>query len=536
MPQRREYVASLYRDVLGREGSEGEIEGHLGNPGSEEDLRNFFLGSPEYTSRHGGTQTWQNDASGNVVPYSTTPPSAPPDPSAPAPGWPENVPTAPPPPISPTFTPGRHDYSAFNTGRAQDPSKSAKDAFAGLSSNAPPPPLHDRNAMRAWFEQHIAPGMNSLGHRVIRVDDNGFEYENHEGRFYVDYAQNLGAAAGTRDQRLQWNATPSDEATRRRYSTTPAASGGGGGGSATQRTASNIGNLYSQLGLQYGGPGGPGVFNGPLQQVGQDPLSQLITGGLADLILNQGMTRSGQGVMDSLNRLIASGGRVAGRRTGSGGGGGGGASFAPTGPVGGDVNYALGGPAGAGGEVGAGEDEGGGADIAPSWLSRFESARELMAKGERTANEDARAALASRGLLSEGGRANVSGAEAGTLGRVQMRNAEEFARALRDIGIAEDDNASSRLTSALGLATGMATDQARTLLATLGAGSDRQNMLAQIALESLQTNMAWNQFLAQFGLERDKAMYAIQNGQIDQIMPYLSLFLQLAQGTQRGYV
>jgi len=225
-------------------------------------------------------------------------------------------------------------------------------------------------------------------------------------------------------------------------------------------------------------------MNGPVQQVGQDPLSQLISGGLADLIINQGQTREGQDIHATLRSIIASGGQVPG-----------------------------------------GED---------TRMRKFESARELMAKGERTSLNSARGALAERGLLSEPG--NASGAEMSTIGRVQTRNAEEFARNLRDIGIAEDDASNTRLNHALSLATGMAGNQAQTLLATLGAGTDRQNALSQIAIQQLGQNMAWNQFLAEFGLKRDQVLYEMESGNIDAIMPYLTLFMQLAQGTARGYI
>ena len=66
MAVRREYVSSLYRDLLGREGSEGEIEGHLNNPGGEQGLYDFFKTSPEYTDAHGGTASW-HDQGGTVV-------------------------------------------------------------------------------------------------------------------------------------------------------------------------------------------------------------------------------------------------------------------------------------------------------------------------------------------------------------------------------------------------------------------------------------------------------------------------------------
>lgn len=531
MPIRREYISSLYRDLLGREGSEDEISGHENNPGGEEGLRQFFLGSPEYTSQRGGTQTWE-DVQGVVTPVQaqahtsdsnnpnppiikgdTTPP-----PSGGSGAGTGTGTTAPPPSAGMGQFIPKHDYSAFDTQRAQNVNASAKDAYAALSNMAPPPPFQDRAAFRAWRDKYIVPGMNALGHRVISTDDNGFTYTNYEGTFYVDDAQNLGAAAGSMQQRLQWGATPADAATRQRYaSATPPATGGGGrtsgggGSGTTSRTLNDISTLNSQLGLgaQFGGPGSPGVMNGPVQQVGQDPLSLLLTGGLADLIGRRGATPDGEDVMSRLQSIISSGGRSVGGGPG----------------VGGWEVDANGNPVGAG-PGGSGPDN--------ITRKRFESARELLAKGERTALNDARGALAARGLLSEPG--NASGAEMSTIGRVQTRNAEEFARALRDIGIEEDDAANTRLTTALQLATGMATDQARTYLATIGAGSDRQNMLAQIALESLSQNMAWNQFLAQFGLERDKAMQQIQSGNIESLMPYMALFLQLAQTTTRGYV
>lgn len=489
MPIRREYVAGLYRDLLGREGSDSEIEGHLNNPGGEEGLRQFFLGSPEYTSQHGGQATWQ-DVNGVVTPTSTQTPTNSTLPVGGGDGTttrPSDNAPPPPPPTPPTqfSNPNNYDYSAFDTSRPQNPSVSAKDAYAWLSAQAPPAPLSDRQAMQQWFNQYIAPGMNSLGHRVIRVDENGFEYENHEGRFYVDYAQNLGAPAGTRDQRLHWNATPADEATRRRYATQGGSTGTGSGTGSSPMGAFLRPPSGAGAGTNYSGPGGQGVMTGPLQQVGQDPFSSLITNSLAEFILNGGQTAFGDEIQEALLGLIESGG---------------------AGPNSNAID------------------------------KRFESARELMAKGERTALNDARAALANRGLLSEPGEANRSGAEAGTIGRVMVRNAEEFARNLRDIGIEQDDANGTRLMQALSLATGMNDAQARTYLAALGSATDRQNMLAQIALESLEKNMAWNMFLAEFGLKRDQAMYMIQNGQIDQLLPYMAMFLQLAQSTQRGYV
>lgn len=123
-----------------------------------------------------------------------------------------------------------HDFSAFDTQRAQDPAKSAKDAFAMVSNQAPSPPFSNKAALPDWFNQNVRPGFEQLGHKVLSVDGDGFTYTNHEGTFHVDFAQNAGAAPGSMLQRLQWNATPADDTTRARY-----ASGGGGAGAYTPR-------------------------------------------------------------------------------------------------------------------------------------------------------------------------------------------------------------------------------------------------------------------------------------------------------------
>ncbi|NDB77164.1 MAG: hypothetical protein EB141_16240, partial [Verrucomicrobia bacterium] len=314
MAVRREAIQGFYRDLLGREGSDGEVSGWENAP-DENSVRAMFMSSPEYTSQHGGTAGWQ-DVGGVITP--TAPPNAPPPtdgggyqiqgsssytptygtPSAsyvqtgnaeadkagakaalanvykqflgrdatdaelenwitgkygwgsgvgdydkfvsaimgsdearryrpadatpnnaykdinywqsqgvPAgdifdattgqlrPGWRrtangyerDTVGT----PYS-NFTTRGNDYSAFNTGRQQDPKKSAKDAFVMLSNQAPPPPFGSRSGLAAWFKQYIQPGMDALGHKVLSVGEDSFTYTNGEGTFTVDYAQNAG--------------------------------------------------------------------------------------------------------------------------------------------------------------------------------------------------------------------------------------------------------------------------------------------------------------------------------------------------------
>ena len=560
MAVRREYISGLYRDLLGREGSDQEVSGWE-NAGSEDAVRSMFLGSPEYTSQHGGQQTWE-DVGGQITPWQTSEPpgnvliqgppppigggawhgydagTPPPAGQAPIPftaegygdayrqlqdayqqnlgryGSPEDIlkwftgqfgwghmgetdkfisaiagsdeararrRSTPSPDPYTGFTP-TNDYSAFNTSREQDPGRSAKDAFAMISNNAPPPPGHDRAALSAWFNQYIRPGMDALGHRVLSADSDGFTYTNHEGTFRVDFYENAGAPAGSMRQRLQWNATPADEATRARYPGAPGGTGPGGGGTGgAGGTLSDLRGLYGALGQQYGGPGGPGITSGPLQQVGQDQLSELITGALANFIGAEGRTSFGGTVQDALAGILERGGELP----------------------------------------------------ADQIARRFESARELLDKGRRTMVNDLRGDLASRNLLSEPG--IPQGAESGGLTRITERLAPEFSRALRDIYSDESAKSDARMMTALQMATGFSTDQARNLLASIGEGTARQTALADLALRSLQTNMAWNQFLAQFGLQRDQVMYEIQNGGIDRLLPILQAFLQLGGMANAGY-
>ena len=487
MAVRREYVADLYRNLLGREGSEGEIEGHLNNPGGEQGLYDFFAGSPEYTSAHGGEATWK-DVGGQVQPTGDYQVIGQPDGNNTTLPIPEPKPAAPPattPPRVPYtgFTP-RNDYSAFNTSREQNPGASAKDAFAMLSNQAPPPPFASKTELANWFNQNVRPGMDALGHKVLSVNEDGFTYTNHEGTFFVDFAQNAGAPAGSMQQRLQWGATPADAATRARYPQTSGGggTGSGGGGGGTGSTLGNLRDVYQALGQQYAGPGGPGITKGDLQQVGQDPLSQLISGALAKFIGDEGRTSFGGTTQEALTGLIERGGELP------------------------DDQVAR----------------------------RYESARELLDKGRRTMVNDLRGDLANRNLLSEPG--IPQGAEIGGLERITEHLAPEFSRALRDIYTDEAAKADTRLLTGLQMATGFSTDQARNFLAGIGEGTARQTALADLALRQLQTNMAWNQFLAQFGLQRDQVMYEIQNGGIENLMPILQAFMQLGGMANQGYV
>lgn len=94
------------------------------------------------------------------------------------------------------FTP-KHAMEGFEFGREQNTGKSAKDAFAFLSNQAPPPPLNDKAALGQWFDQYIAPGMNQLGHKVTGpAQGDKFGFENWQGKFDVDFGRGAGADGG----------------------------------------------------------------------------------------------------------------------------------------------------------------------------------------------------------------------------------------------------------------------------------------------------------------------------------------------------
>jgi hypothetical protein len=94
-------------------------------------------------------------------------------------------------------------FEGFDFSRPQNTQRSAKDAFADLSRRAPFAPTHDKAALGGWFDQHIRPGMNALGHNVTEAGGDGFRFNNWQGDFWVDYGRGAGADGGA----LAWQAT-----------------------------------------------------------------------------------------------------------------------------------------------------------------------------------------------------------------------------------------------------------------------------------------------------------------------------------------
>jgi hypothetical protein len=169
----------LYQQTLGRGVDDAGRAAHAKNPQGWQGIVNTVTGSEEARNRPAPTITNMGLGAGGAG---------------------ANV----QPSIYTGYTP-RHAMEGFNFGREQNTGKSAKDAFAYLSNQAPPPPINDKAALGQWFDQYIAPGMNALGHKVTGpAQGDKFSYGNHEGDFTVDFGRGAGAEGGA----LAWQVDP----------------------------------------------------------------------------------------------------------------------------------------------------------------------------------------------------------------------------------------------------------------------------------------------------------------------------------------
>jgi len=93
-----------------------------------------------------------------------------------------------------------------------------------------------------------------------------------------------------------------------------------------------------------------------------------------------------------------------------------------------------------------------------------------------------------------------------------------------------------RLNTSLALATGLSELEARTMMESLGTATDRQEVLADIAIRSLDQNMEWNKFLAEFSLERAVTLETLESGRLNDIQKILTLFGQFLDVARTGQV
>jgi hypothetical protein len=341
----------------------------------------------------------------------------------------------------------------------------------------------------------------------------------------------------------------------------PKGEGTGTGTSAGTGTGSSslLSSLQSLLGLGkgFGGPGSAGVFGGTtpaggnsnlVQQIGQDPFSLALTGALTSLLgtATKGVTDApAKTPLD--DQLTAYLDWAKGKTT------------TPPAPNAADAALtAL--LASAQGHLNSTPQE---------QAAAFEKARMPYEMARKVQLGNAGDQLANRGLLSES--APGGGQYGGAVDRIETNLAPSFTAAV--------DNAFGQLTqnekdwggvlnNAIGTDTTRQTQAANvqqgygtlwgnaiatgntrenqqgqaqrdwgTLLTNAAnAGTTRQNVLGTLAINELAQNNQFTEFLANYGLDRDKAMADIAQGQGNQLLQAFALYLQYGSQASAGFV
>lgn len=205
-------VDALYQKYYGRNSTPEEFQAHVGNPGGIKAVEAALKTAPDALPQ-------------NAPPVTNTPPGTPP------PGAQTGAGSG----------GGGYSYLGFDFG--QDPAnrdigKSAKYAFsyfAGQAASKGIPQPRNKQEAQAWFEQHIAPGMNAQGFTVHKVVGDKAFISTREvpGGQWVDFQGNSG---GQGDQPLTWQAENTgqgaDADAEALYAVTNAGGGGGGGGTS----------------------------------------------------------------------------------------------------------------------------------------------------------------------------------------------------------------------------------------------------------------------------------------------------------------
>lgn len=225
-----------------------------------------------------------------------------------------------------------------------------------------------------------------------------------------------------------------------------------------------------------------------LQDVGTDPFSQQLEGGISNIISSGGQSQSptGQSLDAAIQSLLANGGRL-----------------------------------------GSGESD-------AQRASRFESLRQPIDMGANTMMNELMGELANRGQAGSGMQ------DSSIMNLYANKIAPQFATALQQSGTALDaqmgNESVSRLGQALGAGQSVTGQESGNVQGAINSGTQRQQMLSEVALQNLDQNRQWNQFLAEYGLNRDMALNMMQSGQVNQLMQLFQSYLALAQHASGGFV
>ena len=166
----------------------------------------------------------------------------------------------------------------------------------------------------------------------------------------------------------------------------------------------------------------------------------------------------------------------------------------------------------------------------------FEQARSPIDAMRRAQLAQGQSAMAARNILGQGPeiefmegleeRLAPEYAAAGQqLAMAQMDRADERYRdALSqggDIATAQAQRREDRLSGALQISAGMSDQQARNMLQTAQTWTDRQQMLHDTAIASLDRDIEWSKFLADYGLRREEFIELVRTGRLAQLLPLL---------------
>ena len=263
-------------------------------------------------------------------------------------------------------------------------------------------------------------------------------------------------------------------------------------------------------------------------QVGDDPISEIANAATGTMMLSGGMPQTpfNQGTMDALAAVI-------------GGGGGGGAAETP---FGGQIQDEL-------SNIMANR---GYLEPDPQQQAmEFEQLRTPIDAMRRAQLAQGQATMADRNILG-------SGAEVDFLERLESSLAPAYSAAGQQLALsrmeeadtrymaalaqgqsmaqAQADRRESRLLPALSLATGMAEQSASNMLNSVQTWTDRQAMLADVAMRNLDQNVNWSQFLANYGLQRDQILEMVRTGRLDALAQALNNNLAGLQTISQGFV
>jgi hypothetical protein len=149
----------------------------------------------------------------------------------------------------------------------------------------------------------------------------------------------------------------------------------------------------------------------------------------------------------------------------------------------------------------------------------LENVRQAADRARKAEYEGALSSLANRGLLPENTPGGQGGLALDALGRIERNDiAPLMSNAVRDYQLHRADQANNNLLTAL------------------TEGTNRQGVISNIALQSLAQTTAFNEFLATYGLDRDKTLAQLQSGQNDSLINLLMAFLTAGKISTGGYV